>query len=126
MGFTDWNPSHTILALFIVAGFVGQVAVLFHRMGQAEKRQARSEERAEKRDAELLALIDKRITEVNLRIGDVNLRIDSLHSKMDQGFSDIRSEMNQRFSDMQVEIRDVRLEMSKLNQNHIEHLMHHE
>ena len=112
MGFTDWSPSHTILALFIVAGFIGQVAILFYRMGQSEKRQARSEERAEKRDAELLAMIDKRITEVNQRI-------DGLHSEMSQGFSDIRSEMNQRLSDMDASIR-------QLNQNHIEHLTHHE
>ena len=61
MDFGSWSPSHTILVLFIVAGFVGQMAVLFYRVGQTEKRLTRSEERAEKRDAELLALIDKRI-----------------------------------------------------------------
>ena len=65
MDFGSWSPSHTILVLFIVAGFIGQVAVLFYRVGQTEKRLTRSEERAEKRDAELLALIDKRIGEVN-------------------------------------------------------------
>ena len=107
MDFGSWSPAHTILALFIVLGFIGQVTVLFYRVGQTEKRLARSEERAEKRDAELLAMIDK-------RIGEVNQRIDGL-----------RSEMNQRLSDMQGEIRDVRLEMSKLNQNHIDHLTHH-
>ena len=31
MDFGTWSPSHTILALFIVVGFVGQVAVLFYR-----------------------------------------------------------------------------------------------
>ena len=35
------------MALFIVAGFIGQVAILFPPMGQTEKRQAQSEERAE-------------------------------------------------------------------------------
>ena len=59
MDFGTWTPSHTILALFIVVGFIGQVAVLFHRVGQTEKRLARSEERAEKRDTELLAMFDK-------------------------------------------------------------------
>ncbi len=68
MGFTDWSPSHTRLALFIIASFIGQVAIWFPRMGQAEERQARSEERAEKRDTELFAMIDQRITEVNQRI----------------------------------------------------------
>ena len=101
-----------ILALFIVVGFIGQVAVLFHRMGQAEKRQVRSEERAEKRNAELLAMFDK-------QLGEVNQQIDGLRSEMNQGFSDVRSEMNQRLSDMDASIRP-------LNQNHIEHLTHHE
>ena len=118
MDFGSWSPAHTILALFIVLGFIGQVTVLFYRVGQTEKRLARSEERAEKRDAELLAMIDK-------RIGEVNQRIDGLRSEMNQQGESLRSEMNQRLSDMQGEIRDVRLEMSKLNQNHIDHLTHH-
>ena len=100
MDWGSWSPSHTILALFIVAGFIGQVAVYFHRTAQNSKRIERSEERAEKRDAELLAMIDKRITEVNQRI------------------EGLRSEMNQRLSDMNAE-------MSKMNQNHIEHLNRH-
>ena len=107
MDFGTWSPSHTILALFIVAGFIGQVGVLFYHVGQTEKRLTRSEERAEKRDAELLAMIDKRISEVNQRIDG------------------LRSEMNQRFSDMQGEINDVRMEIRQMNQNHIEHLNRH-
>ena len=101
MDFGSWSPSHTVLVLFIVAGFIGQVGILFYRVGQTEKRLARSEERAEKRDAELISMIDK-------RIGEVNQRIDGL-----------RSEMNQRLSDMDASIR-------QLNQNHIEHLTYHQ
>lgn len=108
MDFGTWSPSHTILALFIVAGFIGQVAVLFYRVGQTEKRLTRSEERAEKRDAELLAMIDK-------RIGETNQRIDGL-----------RSEMNQQIAGVRTEISDVRVEISKLNQNHIDHLNRHQ
>ena len=44
---------------------------------------------------------------------------------MNQQLSDIRSEMNQQLSDIRGEIRDVRMEMSKLNQNHIDHLNQH-
>ena len=100
MDLGPWSPAHTILALFIVAGFIGQVAVYFHRTAQNGKRIERLEERMDKRFADLI-------------------------NTMNQGFSDIRSEMNQRLSDMQVEIRDVRLELSKLNQNHIDHLNQH-
>lgn len=101
MDFSAWSPSHSILVAVVIIGFIGQVAILFYRMGQQEKRMDRGEERAEKRDAELLAMFDK-------RLGEVNQRIDGL-----------RSEMNQRLSDMTSEI-------SKLNQNHIDHLTHHE
>ncbi len=100
MDLGPWSPAHTILALFIVAGFIGQVAVYFHRTTQNAKRIERLEERMDKRFADLI-------------------------NTMNQGFSDVRSEMNQRLSDMQVEIRDVRLELSKLNQNHIDHLNRH-
>ena len=38
MDFGTWSPSHTILVIVVVVGFVGQVAVLFYRTGQTEKR----------------------------------------------------------------------------------------
>ena len=38
MDFGTWSPSHTILVIVVVVGFVGQVAVLFYRTGQIEKR----------------------------------------------------------------------------------------
>ena len=105
MDFSTWSPSHTILVVFIVVGFVGQTAVSLYRIGQLEKRMARSEERAEKRDADLLAMFDKRIGEVNQRISDES--------------GGLRSEMNQRLSDIDASIR-------QLNQNHIDHLTHHQ
>ena len=66
---------------------------------------AQSEERTEKRDAELLAMFDKRIGEVNQRISSE--------------ITGLRSEMNQRLSDIDASIR-------QLNQDHIDHLTHHQ
>ena len=118
MDFSAWSPSHTILVVVTVVvtaiGFIAQVAVLFYRMGQTEKRLAESEERSEKRDAELLALMDKRLGEVNGRFGEVNGRFGEVNQRIDG----LRSEMNQGFS-------DIRGEMSKMNQNHIDHLNRH-
>ena len=123
MDFGSWSPSHTILALFIVVGFISQIGALFYRVSQTEKRLTRSEERAEKRDAALLAMIDKRIGEVNLRIDglrvEMNQQEESLRSEMKQQGESLRSEMNQRLSDMDASIR-------QLNQNHIEHLTYHQ
>ena len=47
--------------------------------------------------------------------------LERLEERMDKRFV----EVNQRLSDMQAKIRDVRGEMRKLNQNHIEHLNRH-
>ena len=111
MDLGPWSPAHTILALFIVVGFIGQVAIYFHRTVQNDKKIERLEERMDKRFADLINAMNQGFSDVR--------------SEMNQGFSDVRSEMNQRLSDMQVEIRDVRLELSKLNQNHIDHLNRH-
>ena len=145
MDFSAWSPSHTILVAFIAAGFIGQVIISLYRVGQLEKRMARNEDLAEKRHVELHATLDKRIGEVNQRISTeiggvkdeiagVRDEIAGVHQRISSteigGVKDeigsLRSEMNQRFSEVHSEIRDVRTELSKLNQNHIDHLIHHQ
>ncbi len=76
MDFSQWSPSHLIIASITLAVIIGQGIFLF---GQ----------------------LDKRIDE-------------------------LKTETNQRLSDMHAEIREVRLEISKLNQNHIDHLTRHD
>ncbi len=114
MSFADWSPSHLILVAFAVVAFIGHVAVMFYRMGQSEKRQEKQVatflhaiERLEER-------MDKRFVEVNQQIAGLRTEIASVRTEI----AGVRTEMNQRLSDMQVE-------MSKLNQNHINHLTHH-
>ena len=139
MDVSAWSPSHTILVVVTVVvtavGVIGQIAVLFYRVRQTEKRLAKSDERSEKRDAELLALIDKRFGEVNHRLSDVRdqLRgeigevrteiggireelkgeIGEVRTEMNQGFSDIRGEMNQQIAGVRTEIGEVRTEMNQ-------------
>ena len=107
MDWGSWSPSHTILVLFIVAGFIGQVAVYFHRTAQNDKKIERLEDRMDKRFSEMLSMMDKRFVELNQRNGETNQRIDGL-----------RSDMNQRLSDMDASIQ-------QMNQNHIDHLNRH-
>ena len=136
MDFGSWSPSHTILALFIIIGFVVQVAVLFYLTRQLEKRQDKqSEDLHQQGETFLHALerledrMDKRFGEVNQRLGETNQRIDGLRSEMTQGFSDVRSEMTTGFSDLRGEMNqrlsDMTGEISKLNQHHIDHLNRH-
>ena len=72
---------------------------------------------------------DKRFVEVNQQIIGLGLemsqQITGLRSEMSQQITGLRSEMNQRISEVRDEIAGVRTEISKLNQNHIEHLTHH-
>ena len=119
MDFSAWLPSHTILALFAVVVFIGQVAVYFYSTRQNDKKldkQGEDFRLALKEQGEtffhaierLEERMDKRFVEVNQQIGEVR-----------QEISGVRSEMNQRLSDITTEI-------SKLNQNHIDHLTRHD
>ena len=155
MDFLQWSPSHTVLVLFIILGFIGQVAILFYRTSRLEKHQdktderidkqggdinlalkeqgetffhalERLEDRMDKRFVEVIDTMNQRLDETNKRIDDTNQRLSDMQAETNQRLSDMQAETNQRLSDMQGEIRDVRLEMSKLNQNHIDHLSHHE
>ena len=56
----------------------------------------------------------------------LEMRADKTDDRMDTLMADFRSEMNQGFADIRSEIRDLRTEISKLNQNHIDHLTRHE
>ena len=107
MDFGTWSPSHTILVLVVLVAFIGQVGVYFYRTAQNDKKIERLEEQMDKRFEQQFEQMDKRFVEV---ISTINQQVSVVRS----GLSDVRGE-----------IRDVRLEMSKLNQNHIDHLTHH-
>ena len=115
MSFAEWSPSHILLVLFVVIGFIGQVAVLFYRMTRIEKRMTRMEEQMEKRDTELLALLDKRFTELRTELKD---EIGDLRTELRGEIGDLRTELKD-------EIADLRKDVRQLNQNHIEHLAYH-
>ena len=146
MDFSAWSPSHTILVVVGIIGFIGQVAVFFYRIGQSEKRTDKIEDLIIKQSETFFNAIerleertDKRFVEVNQQITglglEMNQQITGLRSEMSQQITGLRSEMSQqitglrseiqRISEVRDEISGVRDEISKLNQNHIEHLTHH-
>ena len=59
------------------------------------------------------------------RFVEMNQRLSGMQSETNQRSSDMQGEMNQRLRDVHGEIRNVRLELGKLNQNHVDHLTHH-
>ena len=103
MDFSAWSPSHTILVVVGIIGFIGQVAVFFYRIGQSEKRTDKIEGLIIKQSETFFNAIER------------------LEERTDKRFV----EVNQRISEVRDEISGVRDEISKLNQNHIEHLTHH-
>ena len=111
MDFSAWSPSHTILVAITLVTFGVQLVVILISL---KIRTERLEQRQDK--------TDNQIETVRL---EMTKQISEVRSEMNQGFSDLRGEMNQRLSDMQGEIKDVRSEISKLNQNHIDHLTRH-
>ena len=114
MDFASWSPSHTILVLFIIGGFIGQIAILFYRTGRLEKRVDRTDERIDKQGEMFFHALER------------------LEDRMDKRFVEVISHTNQQIGEVRTEIGEVRAEiggvrteLSKLNQNHIDHLTHH-
>ena len=132
MDFVSWSPSHTILVVFIVVGFVGQVAIYFYRTAQNDKKiDKQSEDIKQQGETFFHALerledrMDKRFVEV---INTMNQQISDVRSEMTQRFSDVQGQIESvrdEIGNVRSEMSDVRSEMSKLNQNHIEHLNRH-
>ena len=107
MDFSAWNPSHTLIVIFGVLAFAAQVGIYFYRTAQNDKKLEKLGETLCHTIERLEDRMDKRLVEMNQRIGETNQRIDS-----------VRVETTDQ-------IKSVRTELSKLNQNHIDHLTRH-
>ena len=79
MDFSTWSPSHTIFVIFVVVGFIGQIAVNFYRTGQLEKRMDRMGDELRQQGQRLEDRIDKRIEEVNQRLSSVEVSLRQLN-----------------------------------------------
>ena len=108
MDFSTWSPSHLIVAALAFATIIGQAIAVLARLKT-------STERLEKQGELFYHALGKRIDEVNQRVSEVRSEI-----------SDVREEIGGVRSDMNQQIAGVREEISKLNQNHIDHLTHHD
>ena len=116
MQFTDWSPTHLIIAALAIATIVGQTIAILARLNQTT-------ERLEKQGDDFKqALKEQGETFFHAleRIGD----------RIDKRLSDMQAETNTRLSDMQAEsntrLSDIEAALRQLNQNHIDHLTHHE
>ena len=99
MDFGTWSPSHTILVIVVVVGFVGQVAVLFYRTGQIEKRVAKLAADTRQQREEFIHAIERLEERTDKRFVEVNQQIAGLRLEMGQQITGLRSEMGQQVSD---------------------------
>ena len=123
MDFSAWSPSHTILVLFGIAVFIGQVAVYFYRTKQNDKKLEKQGETFFHAIERIEERMDKGFVEVNQQIVGVR---DELRSEIQGVRDELRDEIRDVRTEMNQQIGSVREELSKLNQNHIDHLTRHD
>ena len=130
MDFSAWSPSHTILVLFGIAVFIGQVGVYFYRTKQNDKQLKKQGETFFHAIERLEERMDKGFVEVNQQIVGVReeLRgeIQGVRGEITNVRDELRGEIRDVRTEMNQQIGSVREELSKLNQNHIDHLTRHE
>ena len=103
----EWSPSHTLIVIFVVVGFIGQVAVYFYRTAQNDKK------------------LEKQSEEIK-QMGETFFHaLQRLEDRMDKRLSDMQVETNHRFTEVNQRLSDMDANIRQLNQNHIEHLTHH-
>ena len=85
MDFSTWSPSQTIFALLIAVSFIGQVAILFYRTGQLEKRIDTQDDIFDRLEAHVknrIDRIDKRIDLVDKRIDEIIQRLTGIETAL--------------------------------------------
>ena len=118
MDFSAWSPSRTILVLFGIAVFIGQVAVYFYRTKQNDKKLEDLRLALREQGETFFHAIERLEERMDKGFVEVNQQIVGVRDELRDEIQGVRTEMNQQ-------IGSVREELSKMNQNHIEHLSHH-
>ena len=95
MDFSTWSPSYTMMAIFVTAAFIGQIAVFLYCTGRLGKR-------------------------LNKQSDDLQKLRNQLEGRIDKGIDDF----NQPVVGIRKELSDVRIAISKMNQDPIEYLTH--
>ena len=95
MDFSTWSPSYTNIAILLAVMFFAQVVVLLYRTGRLERRLAKQSD-------------------------DLQQLRNQLQDRINKGVDDF----NQPVMCIRKELSDVRIAISKMSQNPIEHLTH--
>ena len=119
MDFSAWSRSHTLLLVITFLAFGGQLVAILTCLKTTAKQHSLEIQKLAEQMQRQEDRLDKRFTEVHQRISDVR---DELRAEI----YSVRDELKGEIRDVRGEIADVRTELSKMSQNHIDHLSHHE
>ena len=112
MDFSAWSPSHLLVALLAFATIIGQAVAVLSRLKTTATQHSKE---IKQLSEQIIGVRDELRNEIR------NVR-DELHIEI----GDVQEHLRNEIRDVRGEIRDMRLELSKMNQNHIDHLSHHE
>ena len=111
MDFSAWSPSHTLLLVVTLLAIGAQLIAILTSLKINTKRLEDS--------------VDKIDTKIDVVQSEIKKEIRDVREKLRKEISGIREELRGEIQGVRGEIADVRTELSKLNQNHIDHLAHH-
>ena len=130
MDFSAWSPSHLLVAIITLLTIVGQAVALFvwlkTRVKQLEEQSDKMEQRLDSHISRLERLVEKQGDNFRHALEKQAETFDKRFGEVNQQIASVRADLNQQVNSLRAEIGDVRTELSKLNQNHIEHLTHHQ
>ena len=82
MDFSAWSSSDTILVIYIVLGFVGQVVILFYSTGQLEKQ------------------IDAQENDINICFNEVEAKINQQSEAFFRAIERLEDRMDKQFEEV--------------------------
>ena len=112
MDFSAWSPSHTLLLVVTLLAIGAQLVVILISLKINTKRLEDS--------------VDKIDTKIDVVQSDIRKEIRDVREELRGEIREVRTELKTKIQGVRGEIADVRTELSKLNQNHIDHLTRHE
>ena len=117
MDFSAWSPSHTILVLFGIAVFIGQVGVYFYRTKQNDKKLEKQGEtffhaieRLEERMAKGFVEVNQQIVGVREELRD---EIQGVRDELRSEIQGVREELRDEIQGVRGEIQGVRDELRR-------------
>ena len=112
MDFSAWSPSHTILVAITLLALGAQLIAILVSLKINTKRLEDS--------------VDKIDTKIDVVQSDIRKEIRDVREELRGEIREVRTELKTEIQGVRGEIADVRTELSKLNQNHIDHLTRHQ